>query len=85
MSDLSVAFIVLIPSIYTTQENYNPLYVKISSLVSDNNGNQIITVVFGGAPSGIYNVSIVSKSYGSLDSSSISLQTIGEVTSYSPN
>ena len=71
MSDLSVAFIVLTPSIYTTQENYNPLYVKISSLVSDNNGNQIITVVFGGAPSGIYNVSVVSKSYGSLDTSSI--------------
>ena len=47
-------------------------------------GTSNITVKFGGAPSGIYNVYVTSAIYGKFVSSGITLQTIGVVTGYSP-
>lgn len=71
MSDLLVSFNVLTGSVYTTALNYNPLYVNVVAVSQTSNGNQIVSVMFGGSPSGIYNVSVVSQTYGSFDSSAI--------------
>ena len=60
----------------------NSSYVKYINVVAV--GTNTITVKFGGAPSGIYNVFVTSASYGKFSTSGITLQTIGVVTSYSP-
>ena len=52
--------------------------------VGNNNGNQYLKVKFGGADSGLYNVFVTSLSYGSFNSTGIVLQSIGTVTSFSP-
>lgn len=53
--------------------------------VGNESGNKYIKVKFGGSESGLYNVFVRAKSYGSFDTTGITLKTIGVVTSFSPN
>ena len=58
-------------------------YVNIIDIGNDN-GNQNLSVKFGGADRGIYNVFLTSKEYGSFDTTGITIETVGKVTSFSP-
>jgi hypothetical protein len=53
--------------------------------VGNDVGAQYLKVMFGGSESGLYRFIVRSKSFGRFDTSSITLETIGKVTSFSPN
>lgn len=90
-------FITLKISGFSGTLNKNDFEVKLVSTTDSNNfkllnvvevGNDpadmYVKVKYGGAYSGIYNVVIVSSSYGSFDSSSVTFEAIGKVTDYTP-
>jgi hypothetical protein len=52
--------------------------------VGNDPADMYVKVKYGGAYSGIYNVVVVSTSYGSFDSSAVTFEAIGKVTDYSP-
>jgi len=53
--------------------------------VGNESGNQYIKVKFGGSESGLYDVFVRAKSYGSFETTGITLKLNGIVTSFSPN
>jgi hypothetical protein len=58
--------------------------VNVIDVGTDDNGIKYIVVRFGGAYSGTYDVAVHSATYGHFDTTGITVQTIGTVTSYTP-
>lgn len=62
----------------------NSSIVKQSRVIGVDNVARTISVKFGGAPSGFYKVTILHSAYGAFDTNSLTLETAGKVTNYSP-
>lgn len=65
----------------------NPSIVRKINVVEVGNYSstvQFIKVKFGGSESGVYNLKVRSRSYGSFDASGITLTLIGTVTDFYP-
>ena len=63
----------------------DPAKTKRINVIKVDPDNKIITLKYGGAYSGIYKVEVYSKRYGLFDTSNITFEAIGEVTSIYPN
>jgi len=62
----------------------NPTYFRQMNVIGVDEANKVLTVMFGGAWSGLYQMSIRHKSYGLVNTNGLVLTVGANVTSISP-
>jgi hypothetical protein len=63
----------------------DPNYTKMSKVVKVDDANKKLTIKFGGALSGLYNVEIVHNQWGRLDTDALTLTVESYVTAMTPS